>query len=868
MKKSIIISGLLTLLLGLAVEAATVEDLLKEFRGLAGETERSVSELQTAMAQVMESLAPGLESEDVNVRQQAQGALQDMALRAGRPGADAEQEVLTGLLVKYSASDKPFLTRVWCIRMLEQMGGAECIEALDRYLDDDEVRISDGARRALQRNPDSKAADVLRRRLNRAETARDKIGFMTALAWRGDRDVIPVLLRNLEDSDEQVVFAAANSLGKLPDVRAARQMMDMRDNAGDELKSVLTDAILLSAEGLEGRAGFTIYRRLYANEEPQSVRLAALVGLSKGPAERVLPILQDATRSDDYLIRTTAVRLLTQTDNPGAARILSGLLSETDGEEQAQVLQAIKDLGDPRVLPLVLDVAQGGDVDAAVSALDVIATLGDSSMVPRLAALASRSEGRVRDAAREALGQISGAGVNAEILKLAQRAEGPVRAELIRTLSRRGAEDALDSILLMLAKDLNPEVREAGLQAVAALGNPEDLPQLVQLVALSTRPLDQGQVKDAFSALFAKMSDADAKSAPILEGISKAGGPGKAMLMEVLGLTGSDKALQALRNGLSSSEPAIRSAAIAGLAIWPDARAGRDLRDALNRLPVGKDRATAFAGVLRAIGLAENVGDEQLLAMYRELMTVAKTDEERGAVLEGMSTVASPGALKEISQYMEIPSLRTVAASAAVEIAGAIGTAYPQEAEAAMKSVLEYVEDGALRTRASDVISLINRNADMVRAWRVAGPYMSEGKSGAQLFDVPFAPEQPGAKAEWRIGRKPDDDGKINLGAMDMGGDNRVAYLWSQVYVPSAMNVSVGVGSDDGVKVWLNGKLVHQNNANRPHSVGQDQFEATFKEGWNDLLLKVTNGGSDWAASARIRQLDGSLIEDMQVRVP
>lgn len=78
----------------------------------------------------------------------------------------------------------------------------------------------------------------------------------------------------------------------------------------------------------------------------------------------------------------------------------------------------------------------------------------------------------------------------------------------------------------------------------------------------------------------------------------------------------------------------------------------------------------------------------------------------------------------------------------------------------------------------------------------------------------------------------------------------------------------MGVGSDDGVKFWLNGVLVHQNNVSRGHGVGQDKVTADFKEGWNDLLLKVTNSGSDWAASVRLRKPDGTMIEGMRVRMP
>ena len=75
------------------------------------------------------------------------------------------------------------------------------------------------------------------------------------------------------------------------------------------------------------------------------------------------------------------------------------------------------------------------------------------------------------------------------------------------------------------------------------------------------------------------------------------------------------------------------------------------------------------------------------------------------------------------------------------------------------------------------------------------------------------------------------------------------------------------LGSDDGIKVWLNGQLVHANNVTRGAGPGQDKVEVTLKQGWNRLLLKITQSGGEWAACARLRRLDGSKLEGLKVQV-
>ena len=59
-------------------------------------------------------------------------------------------------------------------------------------------------------------------------------------------------------------------------------------------------------------------------------------------------------------------------------------------------------------------------------------------------------------------------------------------------------------------------------------------------------------------------------------------------------------------------------------------------------------------------------------------------------------------------------------------------------------------------------------------------------------------------------------------------------------------NVAMGVGSDDSVKVWLNGKVVHINKVDRATTGVQDLFRANLKAGDNLLLVKVSDNLWNW----------------------
>ena len=69
-----------------------------------------------------------------------------------------------------------------------------------------------------------------------------------------------------------------------------------------------------------------------------------------------------------------------------------------------------------------------------------------------------------------------------------------------------------------------------------------------------------------------------------------------------------------------------------------------------------------------------------------------------------------------------------------------------------------------------------------------------------------------------------------------------MAYLRTKVWSPKEQKAKLELGSDDGVKVWLNGQLVHANNAERPAVPGQDKADVTLKEGSNPMLVKLDAG--------------------------
>ena len=97
-----------------------------------------------------------------------------------------------------------------------------------------------------------------------------------------------------------------------------------------------------------------------------------------------------------------------------------------------------------------------------------------------------------------------------------------------------------------------------------------------------------------------------------------------------------------------------------------------------------------------------------------------------------------------------------------------------------------------------------------------------------------------------------------------LGGEQCVAYARTAIHCDQDQPALLELGTDDGVKVWLNNKLVYALNAARAVQPNSDKVNINLHSGWNVLLLKVTQNNQGWGFCARLRKPDGSRLDGFQ----
>jgi len=163
------------------------------------------------------------------------------------------------------------------------------------------------------------------------------------------------------------------------------------------------------------------------------------------------------------------------------------------------------------------------------------------------------------------------------------------------------------------------------------------------------------------------------------------------------------------------------------------------------------------------------------------------------------------------------------------------------EQEARLSSIAKQLDGFTSKVKADDAAAWFERNHQTVpatRDWQISPVYT------AGSFDEAFDKAQPGEPGQPDAAWKPlkFEPGKDAPGLV--GKDNSFVYVRGTVTLSQARSMSLGVSSDDGVRVWLNGKQIHSHKIGRGLNQGIDPVKADFRAGDNEIVAKVVNGTS------------------------
>ncbi len=432
---------------------------------------------------------------------------------------------------------------------------------------------------------------------------------------------------------------------------------------------------------------------------------------------------------------------------------------------------------------------------------------------------------------------------------------------IVRVLVMREAIEAVPTLLKTARTAQFQTVAIAGLQNLASA---EHIPAIVDLLEsdeflANSNTQQRYEVRKALVAV-AQRCQAHAQVSRTLAArleTAKDAGVRETILL-TLGDLGDEAGLAALRKALNAEPGAVQWAAIAALGRWPNAEPLPDLLRIASDKSAGVSQVRALGVYVDLVRGMASMPAEEKVRCFKTAMDLAPNTMMKRRVFGSLAAVKTLESMQLAAAHVQDEQAREEAALAVVTIAEEIyaGSARP------VAQILEQVASAdvanSTRERARRTLDEIKAVGSYLTEWEVAGPYDQEGKNYSQLFDIAFNPEKPKTQVQWRkmpVSKSGQHPAYLDLLRELDDGEQKVAYLRTRIESPELKPMTLEIFSDDGVKAWLNGRIVHANNIARAIAAEPDRVTVTLNPGANTLMLKVTQNNMPWGAIVRVREM-------------
>jgi HEAT repeat protein len=742
-------------------------------------------------------------------------------------------------------------------RRLKQIGTAKAVPVLATLLGDE--HLYQAACDALQTMPGDEAGEALQAAL-KTTSGKSKAGIIHSLGERRQQQAVTELASLLNDSDPLIATLAARALGEIGGKDSARVLNDALKTAIEPARGGIVDGLLRCATQYAVAGERTEAERLFQEfdnpKEEEHIRAAAFAGLIRTAADGALDQITSAIAGNDAAHQIVALQLAREVQNPKATAAFTNLLAKAEPALQAALLGLLQQRGDPAATPAILPFARSEVLYLRLAAITALGTLGDATMIPTLANAAISKDETEQKAARRALIELHRGNVGERLVAELADANPAVQAELARAMAGRAEKSAVGP-LLALARSGSEPTRRAAIRALSQLADGSHLVALVKLIEDTNSEAAQAEVRGVFESIVDRSEGRKAFDvSPIVKGLSATTGNTRVVLLQVSALFADETLRAAMRAALTDPDPRIRNDAARAICSSRDVRLMPDELQLARTATKFNLRILALEGYVRLVNEeSSGFSPHQRVELLKPAYALATRAEEKRLVLAALTSTPHRDALKLAEGALAEPEVKAEAEVACAQITKALVASDPDAAEASLRRLAADGSSSNVRTNAQALLKQLESG------WLVAGPYRQPDKTGQQLFDVAFAPEQAGTNVEnWRRApgsADPTRQGEVVLDSV-VGGNDCVVYLKTRVYSPIPQGVKFEIGSDDGIKLWVNGELVHANNAIRGLAPGQDRAKGSLRQGWNDLLAKVTQVSAGCGMILRITDPAGA----------
>lgn len=578
-------------------------------------------------------------------------------------------------------------TKTFIIRQLQILGKDECIDALSAYLGDES--LSGPASRALAAIGSENSGKALKaglmRRMGTPKTQKDIIVAIGEAQVEGSEDLLKALLGS---GDENMQKAVLHALSRVGTKASIKEMAEAAAAAGytmtktDANESYIALLKRLAAQGdvkeAEKAANDLLKKATKAGKtQTRDAALQILLSLKKENSTKLLlSALKDSNKeyrnaalnyASDFANKEVYIEVMKamQKAKPEVkVDIINWIGREAKCPAKHDVIKNLELRFDLTAMQVLLTQLKDNNFDVKQATVWTLVKIGDKQVIPVLAELLTSDNKDIILLGQDALAAFNG-DIDQAVARVIPSATDAGKIAAAELLAMRKATANLNSVLELI-KSGSPEVKKAAYTALKDVVSEGDLVNLCGMLETAdvsaVSPLQQAIISAISSMSPVKQKDT------ITRRMLQAGESKKHLYYIVLATTGQQDALTVIVDGFHKGKGGARDAAFEALLNWRGAEAADEL------YAICKDASSSayFDRALNAyIQLVSNpafTGENRLLSL-RKAMEIAKTDDQKIAVLKQIERTGTFLGMLYAGEFLNQKPVQQAAANAVMNIA-------------------------------------------------------------------------------------------------------------------------------------------------------------------------------------------------------
>ncbi len=386
------------------------------------------------------------------------------------------------------------------------------IAELSIVLQDNSPEARQAAAESLGEIGDDMAIDTLVKALTDI-SADVRRAVVEALGKIGNKQIVPYLFSALHDSDESVRRDTISILSLLKDSSSVIELTKALHDPVEMVRSAAADAL---GELGDDRAVAHLIEAL--RDKSRNLLYETARALQTLKSEKAIPGLLAATEDEDEDIRRTAIETLGEIGLPSAAPDLLKLLAVPSNKNQSDIvaalgkiksidsipaltrilteerlndkddslciaaLDALGEIGDPQVVPVLINIFERDDQFMDYSVAQTLGKLKAVAAIPSMLEALNSEDDNLRKIAARTLGEIGDASAVPSLLQALQdncRSDNWICAEALGDIKDRAAVPVLKKML----RDTSSDTRGAAARALGKIGDPSIVQGLADLIS-------------------------------------------------------------------------------------------------------------------------------------------------------------------------------------------------------------------------------------------------------------------------------------------------------------------------------------------------------------------------------------------------